>query len=339
MSLLSGVKSPRYMRHICSGLEQRVMFAKVGVVGTGVIGASWTTLFLSKGLRVLATDPAPGAKERLLAHVRGSFGILGVSESHGEVLLRENLQFEDKLDPAGLAELDFVQESGPEKQEYKISVFHFLDRHTRPDIILASSSSGLPASQFIGECRVNPNRVLIGHPFNPPHLIPLVEVVPHPGVKSATVAKAVSFYESLDKKPVVIAAETPGFVANRLQAALVHEAYSLVSRGIVSAKDVDDVVTNSIALRWAIQGPFLTKVLGGGGGGIDGFRHHLSHVGKAAGEWIEDMRRNAFESTPESNEKLVESVQKELKTIENVDLKSTRDQFLIQVLQSKARLA
>ncbi|KAM0791182.1 hypothetical protein ACM66B_005666 [Microbotryomycetes sp. NB124-2] len=314
------------------------MTAKILVVGTGVIGASWTALFLRKGCKVVATDPAAGAEARLTEYVKNALQVLGLDVEARDELLKQQLRFTAKLEPADLLDVDFVQENGPERVDYKTSIFRFLDEHAPPHVVLASSSSGLPASSFVLQCSKQPGRVLIGHPFNPPHLIPLVEVVPHAGTEQETVANAVRFYESLDKKPVVIAAETPGFVANRLQAALVHEAYSLVSRGIVSAKDVDDVVTNSIALRWAIQGPFLTKVLGGGGGGTDGFRHHLAHVGKAANEWLADMKSHAFESTPEANEKLVESVDLELKTLGDVDLEGTRDKFLLEVLESKSRL-
>ncbi|KAK4048329.1 hypothetical protein OIV83_004851 [Microbotryomycetes sp. JL201] len=314
------------------------MLSKVLVVGTGVIGASWTALFLKKGVGVLATDPAVGAEERLIEYVKHALQVLGLDVDTCERLIAHRLRFVAKLEPAHLDGVDFVQENGPERADYKTQMFGWLDEHARPHVVLASSSSGLPASSFVSQCSRSPERILIGHPFNPPHLIPLVEVVPHAGTSQDTVTRAVTFYEDLDKKPVVICSETPGFVANRLQAALVHEAYSLVSRGIVSAKDIDDVVTNSIALRWAIQGPFLTKVLGGGGGGTDGFRHHLAHVGKAANEWVADMKSHAFEPTPEANEKLVQSVDLELKSLGDVDLETTRDKFLLEVLESKSKL-
>lgn len=123
---------------------------------------------------------------------------------------------------------------------YKRTIFQLLDEHSRPDVVIASSSSGLPSSAFVDDCKY-PERVLIGHPFNPPHLIPLVEVVPHPGTSEGTINLAVELYRELGKKPVVIREEAPGFVGNRLQAALVQEAYSLVRRGVVSAKDVGEL--------------------------------------------------------------------------------------------------
>ena len=131
-----------------------------------------------------------------------------------------------------------MRQNGPEKLDYKKEVFSYLDRHTRPDVVLASSSSGMPASQFIADCQVNPSRILIGHPFNPPHLIPLVEIVPHASTSLDVVDRARELYAALGKKPVVVSRECPGFLANRLQAALVHEAYSLVIRGIATASDI-----------------------------------------------------------------------------------------------------
>lgn len=164
---------------------------------------------------------------------------------------------------------------------YKSQIFDLLSLHTRPSTVLASSSSGLPSSQFITSNTLSPPRILIGHPFNPPHLIPTIEIVPNSHTSEEAIETAKGFYLSLGKRPVVLRNELPGFVANRLQAALVQEAYSLVSRGIVSAADIgnlfslflfhfqltyidpiydsDSIVSNSLALRWANQGPFLTK--------------------------------------------------------------------------------
>jgi 3-hydroxyacyl-CoA dehydrogenase len=125
-----------------------------------------------------------------------------------------------------------------ERPELKSAIIAEIDARTRPDVVIASSSSGIPSSQFIDRCRSNPARVLIGHPFNPPHLMPLVEVVPHPGTSLHVVDQALDFYRSLGSRPVHIKREVPGFVANRLQLVLCQEAYSLVSRGILTAKEL-----------------------------------------------------------------------------------------------------
>lgn len=122
--------------------------------------------------------------------------------------------------------------------DFKRRLFAHLDAHTPDHVLIASSSSGLPSSKFVIECKRNPSRILIGHPFNPPQLVPLVEIVPHPGTSDEYVKKAYQFYQSLEKDPVIVKQETPGFIANRLQAAVCAEAYSLIARGVVSAEDL-----------------------------------------------------------------------------------------------------
>jgi len=142
-----------------------------------------------------------------------------------------------------------LQKNAPEKPELKLKLLAEIDEKSRKDIVIASSSSGIPSSKFIGQCK-NPERVLIGHPFNPPHLMPLVEVVPHPGTSKAAIATALQFYNILGRKAIHIKDETPGFVANRLQAALCNEAYSLVSRGIVSAQELGKTIIKSCRYRY-----------------------------------------------------------------------------------------
>ena len=129
-------------------------------------------------------------------------------------------------------------QNAPEKLGLKTKLIAEIDAVARENVIIASSSSGIPSSQFVTDCKKNPGRVLIGHPFNPPHLMPLVEVVPHPGSSQQAIANALEIYTSLGKRPVLVKKETPGFAANRLQAALCNEAYSLVANGVLSATDV-----------------------------------------------------------------------------------------------------
>lgn len=129
-------------------------------------------------------------------------------------------------------------QNAPEREDLKTNLVGEIDASTRPEVVIASSSSGLPSSTFIGQCKKNPGRVLIGHPFNPPHLLPLVEVVPHPGSDEGSIQTAMDFYKSIGKFPVHVKKEVPGHVANRLQAALNSEAYSLVARGVISAEHI-----------------------------------------------------------------------------------------------------
>ncbi|KAE8360861.1 hypothetical protein BDV27DRAFT_161280 [Aspergillus caelatus] len=304
----------------------------VGVVGTGVIGASWTALFLANGLRVLVSDPALSAKDHVMTYLEGVWPSLEQLGLHPDASL-SNCSFVGESLDNHCGEVDFIQENAPERLELKIKLFATLDAKTRKDVVIASSSSGIPSSQFIAECK-NPQRILIGHPFNPPHLMPLVEVVPHPRTHDRAITTAVEFYKSLGKSPVHIQQETPGFIANRLQAALVNEAYSLVQRGIVSAEACDTCVTTGVGLRWAFTGPFMTNVLGGGGG-EGGFRHILTHLGPAVQKWTQDMNDHAFVPNNANIQKLDDSVQEMLARNPIQEVEKQRDEALVDIIKRK----
>lgn len=182
---------------------------------------------------------------------------------------------------------------------------------------------------------MDPSRVLIGHPFNPPHLIPLVEIVPHPGTSEAAVQQAVAFYKGLGKAPVLLKKEAPGFLANRLQAALLAEAYSLVSRGIATPEDVDTAVSTGPGLRWALAGPYMTNVLGGGGG-KDGFDHFFKHLGPAVRGWKEDMDENKFTFQEDETKRLQKQVTAWVETKEPEKTREEMGDALIELLQTKS---
>ncbi|PWY65434.1 3-hydroxyacyl-CoA dehyrogenase [Aspergillus eucalypticola CBS 122712] len=302
----------------------------VGVIGAGVIGASWTALFLAKGLKVIVTDPAPGAEAKLRDYLQEYCSeVPNATVAPGACL--KNYTFVEDIEPY-LGSLDLIQENGPERLDFKSRLFAQLDAKTPPHILIASSSSGLPSSEFVTGCSNNPSRILIGHPFNPPHLVPLVEVVPHPGTSRDYVTGAYKFYKSLDKEPVVVNQETPGFIANRLQAAICAEAYSLVSRGIVSAEDLDKTVTSGLGLRWALTGPIMTNTLGGGGD----FTYFMDHLGPALKSWLDDMAMNQFDL---GSEEQVNGLKKNVNGwISQVDLKKVegnRDLLLANLVKSK----
>ncbi|KAJ6000983.1 hypothetical protein N7481_001392 [Penicillium waksmanii] len=302
----------------------------VGVIGTGVIGASWTALFLAKGLQVIVSDPAPRAEERLRSYLEKEWPTMSkVGLSPGASL--KNYEFVDDISDH-LGRLDFIQENGPERLDFKRSLFAHLDANTREHIILASSSSGLPSSEFITDCQKNPARILIGHPFNPPHLVPLVEVVPHPRTGAQYVTGAMGFYQSMGKDTVLVKQEVPGFIANRLQAAVCGEAYSLISRGIISAQDLDKTVTSGIGLRWAFTGPIMTNVLGGGGD----FRHLLEHLGPASRAWTEDMRNHEFDFNSESLDALNGSVQEWVSKVDVETEERKRDNSMLALIKDKS---
>ncbi|KAI4746946.1 putative hydroxyacyl-CoA dehydrogenase [Aureobasidium sp. EXF-12298] len=305
----------------------------VGIVGTGVIGASWTALFLSRGLKVMVADPAPEAADKLSTYIKSVWPALkrmGMDDGTSP----NNYEFVGKDLGKHISKCDFIQENAPEQVDLKTKLLATLDREAPKNVIIASSSSGLPSSKFIGQCQ-HPERVLIGHPFNPPHLMPLIEVVPHTGTSDNVIQGALAFYKSVGRKPVHIKQEVPGFAANRLQAALCNEAYSLVSRGVLSAEDLDACVTTSIGPRWAVVGPLLANAMGGGGGS-DGFRHLLEHLGPASKEWIEDMTAHTFPWTSESLDALTKSVGEELDDKDMAALERQRDDRLVEMFKARS---
>lgn len=197
--------------------------------------------------------------------------------------------------------------------------------------IIASSSSGIPSSQFIGDCKNDTSRVLIGHPFNPPHLMPLVEVVPHPDTTSDAVSRAMDFCKSLGKSPVFVKKETPGFLADRLH---LSEAYSLASRGIISAEDVDTAMSTGLGLRWALAGPYMINVLGGGSA-QDPFEHFIEHLSPAVARWKKDMDEHSFSWEEKDVKALAEAVKLFVQKSDTEGVKRDMGNGLIELLELK----
>lgn len=249
------------------------------IIGGGVIGASWAALFLVNGLKVIVSDPDPqiGAKVKaLMAAALPALQALGYATTDVEA----NLSFEQD-NARAVANADIVQECGPEKIEFKQALWKAIEAAAPTDALLCSSSSTIPASvQFT--LMADPSRLVIGHPFNPPHLMPLVEVVPTPKTDPAITARALAFYKGVGKVALEIKKEIMGFVANRLQAAIFQESVFLVTEGVVTLDQLDEVVTNSLGIRWATSGPFLSFHLGGGPGGLAHFLEHLGPPTEAA---------------------------------------------------------
>ncbi len=244
----------------------------VAIVGTGVIGASWAAYYLSRGFDVIATDPAPNAEANLRKYVDEAWTTLsknGLSSGAS----RDRLTFEPKMAQA-LAKADFVQENAPERPDFKIKLFAEMDDATPPASILASSSSGITMDVIQSQCK-RPERCVIGHPFNPPHVIPLVEVVGGAKTSSQTIEKTMAFYASIGKKPIRLYKALPGHVANRLQAALYKEVLYLIQQGVLSVEDADAAVSYGPGPRWGVMGPSLQWHLGGGQNGIHHFMEHL----------------------------------------------------------------
>lgn len=301
---------------------------KVAVIGSGVIGASWAVCFLARGLDVTAWDPAPGAEARLRGQVARQWPgaeALGLSRGASQ----ERLQF--CADIAGTVKgAHFVQESGPERLDLKRTLFAELDAAAQPGVILASSSSGIPASEFQGACR-HPERVLIGHPFNPPHLIPLVEVVGGTQTSPESVQAAMDFYRAMGKRPIHIRKEMRGFVTNRLQAALWREAYGLVHAGVATVEDIDTAIANGPGLRWALLGPFATQSLSGGPGGM---AHVLEHLGPSMDGYWESLLPTRM--TGEVKAAVLAGVKDEMAGWDLAAVERERDELLVELLRDKA---
>ena len=309
-------------------MKHSTTIKRIAVVGTGVIGASWAAYFLARGLDVSATDPMPGAEAKLREAVQRhwpSLERLGLAP--GAAMAR--LSFSADLETA-LKGVDFVQENGPEREDLKTELFRRMDASLPPDVILASSSSGLLMSRVQAAC-AHPGRVLLGHPFNPPHMIPLVEVIGGAQTSPEAVEQAMAFYAAIGKRPIHPRKEVKGHVANRLQAALWREAFHLVDQGVATVADIDTAIACGPGLRWALMGPFLNLHLSGGEGGI---RHVLDHLGPPIESWWADLGTPAI--TEELKDKICAGVEELLEGRQQSALEPERDQLLIGLIEAKA---
>src|SRR5580704_1145182 len=303
---------------------------RIAIIGTGVIGASWSALFLAKGLEVTAKDVAPNAEATLRRFVDEAWPALkrlGLSPEASQ----SNLKFTAELAHA-IAGADLVQENGPERIEFKQKLYGQLDDLLPPDVIIASSSSGLKMSDIQAGAASHPERCVIAHPFNPPHLIPLVEIVGGAKTSEATIRRAAEFYTSIGQRTVRLNKEVPGHVANRLQAALAREVYYLVADGIVSAADVDTALCWGPGLRWGIMGNMMINHLGGGQGGIEHFFHQFAGPMTA---WWKVLGQPVL--TPEVQKKLIDSVHAEVGSRSIDELEAERDEMLLGLLELRTK--
>lgn len=244
----------------------------VAIIGGGVIGASWAALFAANRLKVVISDPDPDIAAKATAIVAAAQPALeGLGYEPFDIAAAVSFESDNAK---AVANAFAIQECGPERPDFKQALWQAIERAAPADALLLSSSSGIPASvQQSG--MTDQTRLVIGHPFNPPHLLPLVEVVPSPTSDSETVGRAVAFYDAMGKTTRVIRKEIQGFVANRLQAAIFRECVALVAGEVVTITELDDIVTTSLGVRWATSGPFLSFHLGGGAGGLPHFVEHL----------------------------------------------------------------
>ncbi|RSD10462.1 3-hydroxyacyl-CoA dehydrogenase NAD-binding domain-containing protein [Amycolatopsis eburnea] len=292
------------------------------VIGAGTIGLSWTALFAHHGLTVRVTDPRPDLADAVAEALKTFAPHLGTTAEE----LASRVSIAGSVTES-VKDADVVQENGPENVEFKKELFAQLVAEAPEHALLLSSSSAIPSTAFTEE--IDGTRVLIGHPFNPPHLIPLVEVVPGERTSDESVERAVGFYTSLGRTPVVERKEMPGFVGNRLQNALSREAIYLVEQGVVTPEELDKVITNSLGIRWATVGPFLGSHLGGGPGG---YRHMAEHIGKSMKKMWAGLGTPS--QSPEEQERLIEAVETAYGSSTYSDLAETRDRKQLAVLHA-----
>ncbi len=304
---------------------------RVAVIGGGLIGASWAALFLAHGLTVAVHEPAADVAQgvaRRVADAWPDLQALGLARGTFDAAQPRLTVTSDVA--AALQTTDFVQECGPDRLPLKHRIIAAIEPHLKPEVIIASSSSALMPSE-IQQGATHPDRILVGHPFNPPHLIPLVELVAGHATSQNAVERAQAFYHRLGREVIVPLREMRGHVANRLTAALYREAVHLVAEGIATVADVDRAISAGPGLRWALMGPHLTYYLGGGDGGL---RHYLEHLGPAQeARWAElgaprlDARTIAA---------LVSGMDDALKGSTADTLAARRDAALVALLRAKA---
>jgi 3-hydroxyacyl-CoA dehydrogenase len=302
---------------------------KVAIVGTGLIGASWAAQYLARGFDVIATDPAPNAETNLRKSVDEAWELLttiGLASGAS----RDRLTFTADMKEA-VSKADFVQENVPERFVLKAKVFAQMDEVAPPDAILASSASGITMDIIQSGCK-HPERCVIGHPFNPPHVIPLVEVVGGAKTSEAVIERAMTFYASVGKKPIRLRKALPGHVGNRLQAALYREVLYLIEQGVLSVEDADMAVCYGPGLRWGVVGPSLQWHLGGGPGGIHHFVEHFMEG------FVGQMRKLEMpDVTPALMRTIIDGVLKEANGQSVEQLAQAQNKVVLELLALRAK--
>ena len=297
--------------------------ARVAVIGAGVIGSGWAARCLAHGLNVIAADPAQGAEARMRASVANAWPALeqrGLAKGASP----DRLEFCNKVADA-VSGADFVQESAPEEEKIKRELLTAIDTATPAHVVIASSSSGLLPTRIQADC-AHPERVLVGHPFNPVYLLPLVEIVGGERTGSEARRLAESFYRSIGMRPLQVRTEIEGYLANRLQEAIWREALHMVAEGVATTEEIDAAVALGPGMRWAVMGPFLTYHTAGGEAGME---HVLDHFGPSLKlPWT---KLEAPELTDELRHQLIEGTRAQAAGYSVAELERLRDACLIRI--------
>ena len=298
----------------------------VSIIGTGVIGAGWAARFIASGHHVQAYDPSPRSLIKLKTDVKKALISLSKIGLHKNASIK-NLTYHNNLKDA-LKDTSFVQENAPEKEKLKTSLLQEIDQLLDKKILIASSSSGLLPTKIQSKCKF-PNRVLIGHPFNPVYLLPLVEIVKGKKTSQQSALKLKKIYESIGMKPLMVRKEIEGYISDRLQEALWRESLHLIKDGIASTEEIDDAIVYGPGLRWAFMGVCLTFHLAGG---EEGMKHMLEQFGPALKLPWTKLK------APELNKKLkgrmISGTKKQAGKFSIDDLEKQRDFFLIEIMKT-----
>ena len=294
----------------------------IALVGGGVIGGGWATRCLANGLTVVVTDPRPESRDYVERMIDEAWPILEeadlIAESSGQLSFVDNIE-------AAVAQADFVQENVPEREDLKIAIHQEISENVRADVVIASSSSGLLPSRLQSQCK-HPERLLIGHPFAPVYLLPLVEVVGSEQTSSVAVSRAGAFYRSIGMRPLHVRREIEAYIADRLQESLYREALHLIDQGVATVAEIDAAVTGGPGLRWAFMGTFLAWHLGGGPGGM---RHTIEQFGPALELPWSHMK--APELTDELKQRIVEGCEDESGDRVFSEMERRRDRCLVEI--------
>lgn len=299
---------------------------RVAVIGGGLIGMSWASLFLAHGKDVVVVDPCPQAQERLRGFVAEAWPQL---QALGLTVGTEVRQASFTTDLHTLTAIDYVQECAPDRLDLKRQLVGQLEQVVDQEVIIASSSSSLLASD-IQNTASHPQRVLVAHPMNPPHLVPMVELVAGRQTSPECMRIAEKFYQQMRRVTIRLQKEVVGHLANRLTAALYREAVHIVAEGIASVEEIDRAITSGPGMRWALLGPHLTYHLGGGAGG---YRHYLDHLGPTQEARWRELGTPSL--TDEVKERLIAGVEEELAGQDRDSLTRRRDQALVELYQLK----
>ncbi len=299
----------------------------IGIIGAGTIGSSWAAYFLATGRKVHAWDPVDGAEEKIRSFIENAWAALDGLGVVVEGASLDNLVVE-KTAAAAAEPADFIKESAPERLDIKQALYKDFEPAVRPEVVISTSTSGLLMSDLQRETQ-NPERFVLGHPFNPPHLIPLVEVLGGEKTDPAVVDWMVDFYNAIGKKGIKLFKEVPGHVANRMQAAIWREAIHLAQEGVASVEDIDAAIAYGPGIRWALMGPNLTFHLAGGEGGMANF---VEHLGPPTSSWWADLGTPSFNE--DVKKMLVSGVDEETKGKSVKELVAIRDKRLLALLKT-----